>query len=166
MAPVPIDQRIDPASVAPPATTRTLGWGPLVAVYPRDGVDPRTLDASVGRHAHDQCWRRESLPARFHYGRNPRVAPVICMADTGWSFADRPAGYVRGDHGFDPRDPAMRALFLAQGPAFRSGRRLAPFDNVDVAPLLRDLIGLPPGQGLDGTDQTFRAVLRPERLDR
>lgn len=166
MAPVPIDQRIDPASVAPPATTRTLGWGPLVGVYPRNGVDPRTLDASVGRHAHDQCWRRESLPARFHYGRNPRVAPVICLADTGWSFADRPADYVRGDHGYDPRDPAMRALFLAQGPAFRSGRRLAPFDNVDVAPLLRDLIGLPPGQGLDGTDRTFRAVLRPERLDR
>ena len=166
MAPVPVAQRIDPASVAPPATTRILGWGPLVGVYPRDGVDPRILDASVGRHAHDQCWRRESLPARFHYGRNPRVPPLICMADTGWGFADKPSDYVRGDHGYDPRDPAMRALFLAQGPAFRPGRRLAPFDNVDVAPLLRDLIGLPPGQGLDGTDRTFRAVLRREPLDR
>ena len=43
-------------------------------------------------------------------------------------------------HGYDNADPTMTALFIANGPAFRPGVRLAPFDNVDVAPLLRDLI--------------------------
>jgi hypothetical protein len=31
---------------------------------------------------------------------------------------------------------------------------------VDVAPLLRDLLGLPPGTGLDGDDTPFKGVLR------
>ncbi len=54
----------------------------------------------------------------------------------------------------------MAALFIANGPAFRSGVTLAPFDNVDIAPLIRDLIGLPPGQGLDGNDAPFRRTFK------
>jgi hypothetical protein len=37
---------------------------------------------------------------------------------------------------------------------------LPTFDNVDVAPLLRDLLGLPARSGLDGDDRPFRTVLR------
>ena len=68
--------------------------------------------------------------------------------------------FAGGMHGYDNADPTMAALFIANGPAFRQGVRLAPFDNVDVAPLLRDLIGLPPGQGLDGSDAPFRRAFQ------
>jgi hypothetical protein len=54
----------------------------------------------------------------------------------------------------------MRALFIATGPAFARGKRIGDFDNVAVAPLLRDLLGLPAGAGLDGDDRPFRGVLR------
>jgi hypothetical protein len=54
----------------------------------------------------------------------------------------------------------MRALFVAHGPAFRPGVRLPPFANTHVAPLLRTLLGLPPGQGLDGDAAPFRKALR------
>ena len=51
---------------------------------------------------------------------------------------------TRGSHGYDPTDPSMRALFIAQGPAFRQGVGIAPFDNVDVYPLLAKLVGIEP----------------------
>jgi hypothetical protein len=54
----------------------------------------------------------------------------------------------------------MQALFVANGPAFVPGKRLAPFINVDIEPLLRDLIGLPPKSGIDGTDAPFKDVLK------
>jgi hypothetical protein len=41
-------------------------------------------------------------------------------------------------------DPSMRALFIAQGPAFRRGIEVQPFDNVDVYPLLAKLLGIEP----------------------
>ena len=37
---------------------------------------------------------------------------------------------------------------------------LPSFDNVDVYPLLRDLLGLPPAQGVDGDDAPLRAALK------
>lgn len=160
MAPVPIANRLDPATVAEPATMRAIVEGPLLYVFAKSGVDPAVLARAVGRRAHFACWRRESLPARFRYGRNPRISPVVCLAETGWRFTSAdPETYVRGDHGFDPADPAMRALFLAAGPAFAAGRRLPTFDNVDVYPLLRRLAGLPAAAGIDGDDRRFRDVM-------
>ena len=52
-----------------------------------------------------------------------------------------------------------RALFIASGPAIKPLGALPSFDNVDIAPLLRDLLNLPPGVGLDGDDTPFRAAL-------
>jgi len=160
MAPVPVANRIPLAGVIDPARMRAIVEGPLLYVFPLPGQPAPT--AIAGRRAHHQCWTREALPQRFAYGRHPRVSPVVCLAETGWRFARddaTPDTYVRGDHGFDPADPAMLATFVATGPAFARGRRLATFDNVDVAPLLRDLLGLPADPGLDGNDRPFRSVL-------
>ena len=68
--------------------------------------------------------------------------------------------FTGGTHGYDNAAPSMAAIFIANGPAIRPGVRLAPFDNVAVAPMLRDLIVLPPGQGLDGTDAPLRRALK------
>ena len=38
----------------------------------------------------------------------------------------------------------MRATFVAEGPDFRRGVELPPFDNVDVCPLLARLLGIAP----------------------
>ena len=46
------------------------------------------------------------------------------------------------------------------GPAIKPAGKLESFDNVDIAPLIRDLLGLPAGTGLDGDDEPFRGVLR------
>jgi hypothetical protein len=53
----------------------------------------------------------------------------------------------------------MAALFIASGPAIKPLGPLPGFDNVDVAPLIRDVLGLPAGTGLDGNDAPFRAAL-------
>jgi predicted AlkP superfamily pyrophosphatase or phosphodiesterase len=101
------------------------------------------------------------MPARFHYGTNSRVPPYFCLAETGWLVVkSAPTKSVGGgNHGYDNASPEMAALFIANGPAIRAGGALPAFENVDVAPLLRDLIGLPPGTGLDGDDAPFRTVL-------
>lgn len=118
-------------------------------------------DTEAGRHAmakllspHDNlsCWRKGDIPARLHYGTNPRVPDVVCAADTGW-LIDTAEGLKRGlalhhsiekgAHGYDNADPLMGALFIANGPAFRKGLVIKPFPNVDVYPLMTSLLGLP-----------------------
>ena len=98
-------------------------------------------------------------------GSNPRVPSYICLAEPGWLVIDKappPDKPIKagGAHGYDPAAPDMAALFIASGPAIRSAGPMSPFDNVDVAPLLRSLLKLPAGSGLDGDDRPFRGALR------
>jgi predicted AlkP superfamily pyrophosphatase or phosphodiesterase len=123
------------------------------------GAPRDTLARLVARHDHLQCWPKAKVPPALHYGRNPRVPPVVCAAEVGWYITthERIASikdFNLGSHGYDPASPAMAALFVAEGPAFRKGVRLAPFDNVDVEPLMVELLGLK-GSKVDGMAATF-----------
>ena len=52
----------------------------------------------------------------------------------------------------------MRALFIAHGPAFRTGVVVPPFDNVDVYPLLAHLLRIKP-EANDGNFDDVRNTL-------
>ena len=152
-------------TLAGPADYRIGETGPYASLYAVRGHEAALERRLLGHHAHVDCWRKRDIPARFHYGTNPRVPPYLCLAETGWlvlkTRPDKP--FAGGNHGYDNRSPAMRALFIANGPAFTGGRKLSDFSNTDVAPLLRDLIGLRAGDNLDGTDAPFRNVLKGRR---
>ena len=135
---------------------KVVSYGQSVGIEPTPGraadVARRLVDRDSGRHEHYQCWRKQALPPRWHYGRHPRVPSIVCQMDEGWDaipaeyMARRRAAGTRGSHGYDPALPSMRALFVAQGPSFRSGVTLPAFDNVDVYPLLARLVGIAPAE--------------------
>jgi len=161
MAEVSDDRIIDLDALAPPTIAYVVWDGPFAGVRALPGHEAALDAALVGRREHDECWRRGELPARLRYGTHKRTPSVICLADTGWRY--RSARFQhwpgRGDHGFDNEAPDMAALFLANGPAFRSGVTLAPFDNVSVYPLMTRLIGVKPRRN-DGNVADFAAALR------
>ncbi|URW77102.1 ectonucleotide pyrophosphatase/phosphodiesterase [Sphingomonas donggukensis] len=148
--------------VADPADYRIVENGPYASLAAMPGRE-RALESRLLRpQDHMTCWRKADIPARFAYGRNPRVPPYLCLAEVGWTI-EKTAPKAEdhgGAHGYDNAAPEMAALFIASGPAIRNAGTLAPFDNVDVNPLLRDLIGLPPATGIDGDDAPFRTILK------
>jgi predicted AlkP superfamily pyrophosphatase or phosphodiesterase len=119
--------------------------------------------ALLAPHDHMRCWRKSDVPARLHYGTNPRVPALLCLADDGWLVTTRDSAKKRkhfslGEHGYDNDDPAMRALFVAHGPAFKAGLRVRELDNVDVYPLLAHLLALP-ARPVDGSYDDVRGML-------
>lgn len=160
MAPVP-PAHIHPRSeIVDPTIMEAISEGPLLDIFPKPGMEAQVAARLAKPPAHLTCWPRAAIPARFLFGRNPRVPPFLCMADVGWSWPENPKTYTKGEHGYDNAAPAVRATFVANGPAFVPGKRLADFDNVDVYPLLRELIGLPPAPGIDGSAARFVPVLK------
>jgi predicted AlkP superfamily pyrophosphatase or phosphodiesterase len=155
------DTRVIPLGL-PKDSYHLIEAGPFAALDPLPGKEALVEKALLGRHPHMECWRKAEIPARFRYGSNPRIAAIFCLAEPRWMIVEKlpQAPYTHGEHGYDNRSADMAALFVAAGPAFRHGT-VPAFDNVDIAPLLRDLIGLPPRTGLDGTDAPFRALLQP-----
>ena len=163
MAPISSDRVVALDQIAPAADYRVIESGPYASLEPTAGHEADVARLIPGNHGHATCWRKQDIPARFHYGTNHRIPPYFCLADVDWQvLPSQPTKPDNGgNHGYDNLAPEMQALFVANGPAFVSGEKLPPFINVDVEPLLRDLIGLPPKAGIDGTDAPFKTVLRP-----
>jgi predicted AlkP superfamily pyrophosphatase or phosphodiesterase len=140
---VPVEEMADPADVELVSAGQVLGF------IPRPGREAAPEAALLGRHARHECWRKGELPARWRYGRHPRVPPIVCQMDVGWDavtrerLARQPRTGMRGSHGYDPAHRSMHAVFFARGPAFRAGARLPAIEAVDVYPLLMRLLDLP-----------------------
>ncbi len=153
---IQLDEMIDrPSYIA-------VETGPYAAIEPVTGTDDRVAKALLLPHEHMTCTRKEDLPERLHWGSNPRVAAIICIAEAGWTILSGPPQYpVKGGaHGYDNADPEMLALFIARGPAFAKGAKLEVFDNVAVAALLRAALGLPEDADADGKLADVRAALK------
>ena len=163
MAATATDRVIALDRIAPPADYKVEESGTYASLFATPGHQAELEHALLRPHEHMRCWRKAEIPVRFRYGANPRVPPYLCLAEPGWLIEKTtPTKPVdRGNHGYDNDAPAMRALFIAQGPAFSRGVTLATFDNTAVAPLLRDLLHLPAGKQLDGSDAPFRGVVTP-----
>ncbi len=146
MAPIAEDRVIQLDTLIDKASYVAVETGPYAAIEPVTGTDSRVADALLKPHEHMQCLRKEDLPPRLHYGKNPRVAAIICMAEPKWSIISGTPQYETkgGNHGWDNAMPEMDALFLASGPAFGKGVSLKRFENVDVYPLLARVIGVTP----------------------
>jgi predicted AlkP superfamily pyrophosphatase or phosphodiesterase len=136
--------------------------GTAAGVAAATGSDVAAVESAlVGRHPHAECWRKQDVPVRWHYGSNPRVPAIVCQADIGWTLTTRSSSPGKtgrtGAHGYAPEAPEMRAVFVADGPRFADHARLPAFDNVDVYPLLMRLLGVP-AEPNDGNPHTFDGV--------
>jgi predicted AlkP superfamily pyrophosphatase or phosphodiesterase len=115
----------------------------------RPGYEAEVERALLAPHPHLHCWKKRNLPARFHYGRNPRIPAIQCLTRDGWMVSTAAIEAKRtqpllGEHGYDNNDPKMRALFVAHGPSFKQHLAVPVFDNVHVYALLSELIGVKP----------------------
>ena len=168
MAPVSGDRQVVLDDYIDVATIEMIDWSPVGALVPRDGDVERAYRALYGKHPHLQVYRKGEVPARFHFNDNPRITPIVLVADEGWSITSRESlrrraerGTTRwgGAHGYDPELPSMGALFVAAGPGIAQGSVVAPFRNVHVYSLIAHLLGLTPAR-TDGSLDSVRVMLR------
>ena len=133
----------------------------LLTAWPAVGLED-SVYRGLQRAPHLVVYRRAELPARFHLEGSPRVAPIVAIAEEGWTIAQRTTNgqpaISLGNHGYDDTLSSMRAIFIAHGPAFRRGVRVPPFRNIHVYPLLAEMLGLTPAP-TDGSLDSVRAVL-------
>lgn len=164
MARVPDGQTIAVEDMVDPSIAKDVSLGQSIGFAPLPGKQREAEKVLLGAHATYDCWTRQTLPARWEYGSNPRIPPIVCQMHEGWNalsregLAKRERG-DRGSHGYDNALPSMRAIFIARGPSFKQGATLPGFDNVDVYPLMTRLLGIPAAPN-DGNPETLVPALK------
>ena len=148
-----------------PATVDLVESGAIIGVNPLDGDTGRVVRA-LRASPRLNVYRADSVPGRWRFTGNPRIPAVVGVPDEGWLLlrrrtfdAERARRTVGGAHGYEPSDTSMHALFVAAGPAFRSGQVVAPFGNIHVYELLCAVLGLQPAPN-DGRLDSVRTLLR------
>jgi len=143
-------------------------YGPNGGVRPKTGMSAADLVVQIrAKHIpHLQVYLREEVPEHLHYRANPRIPPVVLVADEGWNIETKlgwpklAPNYDRGSHGWDPALPSMGALFIANGPAFKKHVTISNMENVHVYNLLCAVLGLTPTRN-DGDQRLVKAALIP-----
>jgi predicted AlkP superfamily pyrophosphatase or phosphodiesterase len=150
-----IDGYLDPKSVD------VVDSSPVLSLIPKDG-DVQGLYKKAQRIPHAKAYLASQMPERWHLGDSPRITPVVVVVNDEWTVTSRE--YLEtherldlGNHGFDNTEKDMRAIFLAEGPAFEHGT-LKPFSNVNVYSLLAFLLNIVPAK-TDGSLEVFRPVM-------
>jgi predicted AlkP superfamily pyrophosphatase or phosphodiesterase len=146
MAAIDKSRTIDLDTLLPRADYRIVYAGPTTAIAPMPGKEAAVTAALSGRRGKMSCWPKAKVPEDFHYGKHPRVAPILCLADFGWQISQGPQTRDdKGGHGFHPEAPDMTALFIGHGPAFPGPpRALGKVDNIQLYGLLAHLLGITP----------------------
>jgi predicted AlkP superfamily pyrophosphatase or phosphodiesterase len=146
-------------------TVEIIDRGPVVSLNGRGGNEAEVYRRLREAHPHLKVYRKSEVPEQYHYRAHRRIPAIIGVADEGWMVTTRGQaasrggrGLPRGHHGYPPDLPSMRALFLAQGPAFARGAVVEPFQNIHIYSLLAHVLELEPAPS-DGTIDSVRSVL-------
>lgn len=151
------------------ATKRILWTNEIVQIFPKAGkIDE--IYGKIKNLDHATCWKKSAIPARLHYRKSPRIAPIVCSSEEGWmtTSRERHADWIkdiedprqpRGAHGYDNRYQSMQATFIAHGSAFKKGYVAEPFENVNVYNLMCSILGLKPAPN-DGDFDKVKNLLR------
>ena len=139
-------------------------FGPTTSIAPKAGHERYVYDRLKSASPHLAVYHLSELPARFHYGTNRRIPAVVALAEEGWLVTTRARERTQtnphlGTHGFDNQLLSMGALFIASGPAFKSGVVVPPFQNIHVYDLMAHVLALRPAPN-DGSLDSTRAFLK------
>lgn len=154
-------------------TEKILWTYEIIQIFPKDGKEDEIYKTLKSKLRHAKIYRKAELPKRFHYQNSSRIAPLIVLTDEGWITTNRKyfeelkekgdLKGAKGGHGYDNQLKSMRALFIAQGNAFKKGIVVAPFENIHVYNIMTTILGLKPAAN-DGNFSVANRVLTKATL--
>jgi len=158
MAEVSSNQRIQLKNLLSSFDKPSIEWqGPLAGIN-LNGEKPLPVLNALNQNKNIQCWQKNNIPSKYHFGTHKRIPDIVCLANLGYTMVDGNLPYtIPGQHGFDPELKEMHGIFIASG--YRVKRtQLEVFKNIEIYPLLCHLLNIPAEKN-DAQDVLFRQMI-------
>ena len=109
-------------------------------------------------------WKKDDIPERLHYGSSERIKDFVIVADSSWSLlrSSKKRAYSGGAHGYDNQNKDMYAIFYAYGPAFKEGHKHHAINNIDLYPLICEILELKPVKVDGKLENTFQMLKKQD----
>ena len=152
-----LDKLIDLESV------EITDWAPVTAIRPNPGKKDDVYDRLKKSEENYTVYLKEDLPEHYRYKNHRRVQDIVLIAEPGYTVTSRErlaAGEITGGtHGYDYRILEMHGVFIARGPSFKDGQKIAGFQNIHLYELMAHLLNIEPAEN-DGSLDSLRHVLK------
>ena len=110
----------------------------------------------------------KKLPKYLHFGTKDdqynRIGQILLIPRAPKIFLEKGKKTSVGKHGYNPRlVPEMKATFFAWGSEFKSNVVIDEFSNVNVYPLVAEILGLKITQPIDGKFKVLKETLKDKK---
>jgi predicted AlkP superfamily pyrophosphatase or phosphodiesterase len=138
----------------------------IVHMYARDTSDIMPAYAELKSAALDyDVYLATNMPVRWNYNKKNdrfnRIGDIILVSHPPkvFNLNGRHLTTV-ATHGFDPALTVMHATFYAWGPAFKSNLKIDGFENINIYPLIADVLKLKITDPVDGDIKVLGPILK------
>lgn len=152
---VNLDACLNPKSYVLPQSQATLFF------YPQRGYIVDEIYRNLTQCKHLKVYLKKELPRRFHFTNNPRIPPIVAFASLGTrvtSSKHLKSQLPKGGEGYHPGYEVMRGMLIGYGPSFPRGLKLGAVKNVDIYPLMCNLLNITPRPN-NGSYDTFKSKI-------
>jgi len=139
-----------------------IDWSPVAMLRPDEGMRDDIYQALKQNEENYRVYLKEELPAEYGFTDHYRIPDIIMIADVSYSISSRgffeDRGIPAGMHGYDHQAPEMATIFIASGPAFKSGEVVPAFSSLHLYELMAHLLDLEPAEN-DGTLNEVKRIM-------
>jgi len=137
----------------------------LVHMYARDSTEILPAYKILkGAEIDFDAYLTTDMPARWHYNkkndRYNRIGDIILVAHPPKVFNLNGHHLNLATHGFDPDLTVMHASFYAWGPAFKSNLKIRGFENINIYPLVANILQLKIPDPVDWDLKVLNPILK------
>ncbi len=167
-------QQLDPSKViflddkTDLTSVQSEGNGPQMMLYSSDKAKLETIYQDLKKSEnHYKIFKKENMPAKYHFSKNDRIGDLIISAEAPYSLAihDPKYKFNPGNHGYDPDTTStMRGIFYASGPHILEKKKIASFRNIHIYPFVMKLLGLQVQAQIDGSPKVLDGIFRLPKL--
>jgi predicted AlkP superfamily pyrophosphatase or phosphodiesterase len=141
-------------------------YGPVMYVFPDENNAEKIYNKLKSEENNFKVYRKEEVPEYYHFSKSYLIPEIILVAEPGWSLITNKElnsyGNLnsRGQHGYDINYIDMHGIFFAIGPDFKTAYTCGTINNIDICPLLAELLGIYANQKIDGKLDNIKFTLK------
>jgi ectonucleotide pyrophosphatase/phosphodiesterase family protein 5 len=145
---------------------KLLDNGPFMYAITTNGQLDNVYKRLKANENHYKIYKKEEMPAFYHFSKNYLIPELILIADPGWSLMTENDIKTQsnetwgGNHGYDNNYIDMQGIFYAIGPDFKNGYICGTLQNIDIYPLIAKLLKIVPNNEIDGKIENIEFILK------
>lgn len=139
----------------------------LLRVYVKNSDEVKKVykELKISKTDDYEVYLDKKLPKYLHFAtkddRYNRIGQILLIPKAPKIFLERDKRTSVGKHGYNPKIvPEMNATFFAWGSEFKNNMIIDQFENINVYPLVAEILGLKIIEPIDGKIKVLKKIVK------